>query len=115
MYYGKYHKGTIVWVNKMESIFESNPPLGEHEKIMMASNNLEAQAYDWFLWWPGKRDTCSFHWNTFMDALLKIFFNEEEDFVFNFFFILRKKGLSVNIPMKGKYWLQDKDDSLMKN
>jgi len=38
-----------MWVNKMEAIFKSNPPIGERENIMTASNNLEVEAYDWFL------------------------------------------------------------------
>lgn len=45
----KDHRGTTIWVNKMEDIFESNPPLGGKEKIAIASNNLEGEAYEWFL------------------------------------------------------------------
>ena len=49
-YDGKGHKGAIVWVNKMDVVFEANPPIGEQEKVMTTFNNLEAEAYDWFLW-----------------------------------------------------------------
>jgi hypothetical protein len=31
-YDGKDHRGVVVWINKMDGIFESNPPLGEREK-----------------------------------------------------------------------------------
>jgi hypothetical protein len=48
-YDGKDHRGVVVWINKMDSIFESNPSLGEREKIMTASNSLEGEAYDWYL------------------------------------------------------------------
>jgi len=34
----------------MGGIFESNPLLGEQEKLMIASNSLEGEAYDWYLW-----------------------------------------------------------------
>jgi hypothetical protein len=46
-YDGKDHKGAVVWINKMDGIFESNPSLGEREKVMTASNSLEGEAYDW--------------------------------------------------------------------
>jgi len=76
----------------MEAIFESNPPLSEHGKIMTTSNNSEVEAYDWFLWWSGKWDDRSFHWKTFMDALLKRFFDGEEDDVYEKFVHLKQKG-----------------------
>jgi len=60
-YYGKDHKGAIIWVNKMDAIFGANPPIGEQEKVMTASNYLEAEAYDWFLWWSTKCATRSFN------------------------------------------------------
>jgi hypothetical protein len=40
-YDGKDHRGVVVWINKMDGVFESNPPLEEREKIMTTSNSLE--------------------------------------------------------------------------
>jgi hypothetical protein len=48
-YDDKDHRGVVLWINKMDRIFESNPPLGEREKVMTASNSLEGEAYDWYL------------------------------------------------------------------
>lgn len=79
----------------MEGIFESNPPLGWQEKIMIASNNLEAEAYNWFLWWFGKCDAQSFYWQTFTTALLRAFHDEKEAHLYTKFVHLRKK-VNVN-------------------
>ena len=59
---------------------------------MTVSNNLEAEAYDWFLWWSGKCDAHSFLWKNFVDVLLKSFFDEEEDDVYEKFVHLKQKG-----------------------
>jgi hypothetical protein len=76
----------------MEGIFESNPPLGEREKIMITSNNLDGEAYDGFLWWSRKCDGHSFHWQSFTTALLKRFHEEEDDDLYNKFMHLKQKG-----------------------
>ena len=49
-YDDKDHRGAVVWINKMDSIFKSDPSLGEREKIITTSNSLEGEAYDWNLW-----------------------------------------------------------------
>lgn len=59
---------------------------------MIASNNLEAEAYDWFLWCFDKCDTHSFHWKNCVDALLKIFFDKEKNVVYKNFVHLKQKG-----------------------
>jgi hypothetical protein len=76
----------------MEGIFESNPLLGEQEKIMTASNNLEGEAYDWFLWWSKKCDARSFHWQRFTTAIIKRFYDEEDNALYNKFVHLKQKG-----------------------
>ena len=75
----------------MEGVFESNPPMGEQEKIMKTSNNLEREAYEWFIWWSGKWSSCSFHWENFIATLLKILHDEEEDDLYNKFVHLKQK------------------------
>jgi len=92
-YDGKGHKDAIVWVNKMDAIFRANPPIGEQEKIMTASNYLEAEAYDWFLWWSNKCAIRSFNWKKFKSVFLKRFHDEEEDDVYERFIHLKQKGL----------------------
>ena len=101
-YDGKDHRGAIVWVNKMEGIFESNPPLGEREKIMTTSNSLEGEAYDWYLWWSGKCNVRSFQWNFFVAALLKRFYDEEDD-LYNKFINLKQKGNVNDYTHNGKF------------
>jgi len=58
---------------KVRVSFESNPLLREQEKTMTTSNNLEGEAYDWFLWWSKKCDALSFlldlRNNTFNDVI----------------------------------------------
>jgi hypothetical protein len=90
-YDDKDHRGVVVWINKMDGIFESNPPLGEREKIMTTSNSLEGEAYDWYLWWSRKCDARSFHWKNFTTALLKRFHDEEDDDLYNKFVHLKQK------------------------
>jgi hypothetical protein len=75
----------------MDGIFESNPPLGEREKVMTTSNSLEGEAYDWYLWWSRKCDACSFHWKNFTTTLLKRFHDEEDDDLYNKFVHLKQK------------------------
>jgi hypothetical protein len=62
-YDDKDHRGFVVWINKMDSIFESNPLLGEREKVMTTSNCLEGEAYDRYRRWSKKCDARSFHWH----------------------------------------------------
>jgi hypothetical protein len=88
-YDDKDHIGAVVWINKMDGIFESNPPLGEREKVMTTSNSLEGEAYDWYLWWSKKCDAHSFHWNNFTTSLLKIFHDKEDDNLYNKFMHLK--------------------------
>jgi len=59
---------------------------------MTTSNSLEGEAYDWYLWWSGKCNVCSFQWKNFVAALLKIFYDEEEDDLYNKFNHLKQKG-----------------------
>jgi hypothetical protein len=75
----------------MEGIFELNPPLGEREKLMTSSNNLEGESYDWFLWWSRKCDDNSFHWKSFTTALLKRFHDKEDDDLYKKFMHLKQK------------------------
>ena len=82
-YDDKDHRGFIVWINKMDEIFESNPTLREWKKVMKASNSLEGETYDWYLWWSKKCDASSLHWKNFTVALLKIFHDEEDDDLYN--------------------------------
>ena len=72
-YDGKDHKGSIVLINKMDAIFKANPPIGEQEKVMTAFNNLEVEAYDWFLWCSNRCVAHSFNWEIFKNVLLKRF------------------------------------------
>jgi hypothetical protein len=88
----------------MEGIFESNPPLGEREKIMTTSNNLEGKAYDWFLWWSRKCNTCSFHWQNFTDKLLKRSHDEEEDDVYTKSAHLKQKGKVNDYTHEWRLW-----------
>jgi hypothetical protein len=76
----------------MDGIFESNPPPSEREKVTTTSNNLEGEAYDWYLWWSRKCDACSFQWKNFTTSLLKIFHDEEDDDLYNKFVHLKQKG-----------------------
>jgi hypothetical protein len=50
---------------------------------MKASNSLEGETYDWYLWWSTKCDVSSLHWKNFTVALLKIFHDEEDDDLYN--------------------------------
>lgn len=59
---------------------------------MISSNNLEAEAYDWFVWWSGKCNARSFHWKPFVDALLKRLYDKEKDDVYEKFVHLKQKG-----------------------
>jgi hypothetical protein len=67
-YDGKDNRGAIIWVNKMEGIFTSNPLPCKKEMIMTASHYLEGDAYDWFLWWYKKCDGFSINWKMFIDT-----------------------------------------------
>jgi hypothetical protein len=58
---------------------------------MTASNSLEGEAYDWYLWWSGKCEARSFHWKNFT-TLLKRFHDEEDDDLYNKFMHLKQKG-----------------------
>lgn len=87
----KDHKSAILWVNKMNTILVANP-IGEQEKVMTASNNVEAEVYDWFLWWTNKCATRLFNWEYLNNALLKWFHDEEEDDVYERFIHLKQKG-----------------------
>jgi hypothetical protein len=91
-YDDKDHRGFFIWTNKMDSIFESKPLLGEQEKIMITSNNLEGEYYDWFLWWSRKCDARSFHCQSFTTTLLKRFHDEEDNALYNKFVHLKQKG-----------------------
>ena len=90
---GKDHKRTIIWVNKIKGIFKSNSPLGEQEKIMSISNNLEEEeTYDWLLQWIGKCDAHSFYWKNFTITSLKRFHGEEEYGLYIKFIHIKQKG-----------------------
>jgi len=56
------------------------------------SNNLEEEAYKWFLWWFKKCDARSFHWHKFTPALLKRFYEEEYDDLYIKSVHLKQKG-----------------------
>lgn len=85
------HWGAVMWVNKMEGIFKSKPLFGEREKKMTISNNLERESYYWFLRWTRKCDVHSFHWQSFMTKLLKIFHDEDDSDLYNKFVHLKQK------------------------
>lgn len=72
--------------------FLANPPLDEQERVMIALSYLEAEAYDWFLWWSSKCMGCLFNWKNFKNALLKRFHDEEENDVYERFVHLKQKG-----------------------
>jgi hypothetical protein len=91
-YDNKDHRGDIVWINKKDKFFESNPLLGEREKVMTTSKSPEGEAYDWYLWWFRKCDASSFHWKNFTTNLLKRFHDEEDDYLYNKFIHLKHKG-----------------------
>eukprot|EP00253_Pinus_taeda_P030836 PITA_30836 len=76
----------------MDEIFLANPSLGEQEKVVTTSTYLEAEAYDWFLWWSSKCTGCSFNWQNLKSALLKRFHDEEENDVYERFVHLKQKG-----------------------
>lgn len=77
----------------MDAIFGANPPIDEQEKAITTSNNLEVEAYDWFMWWPNKCEARVFNWKNFVEALLKRFHDEEEDGVDERFDHLKQKGI----------------------
>jgi hypothetical protein len=59
---------------------------------MTTSNSLEGEAYDWYLLWSRKCDAHSFHWNNFITTLFKIFYDKEDDDLYNKFIHLKQKG-----------------------
>ena len=75
-----------------------NPWLGEQEKIMMTSINVEGESYDWFLWWAKKCDAHSFYWRKFTTTLLKRFHVEKEEYFYTKFVHLRWKGNVNDYP-----------------